>query len=738
MILFLLFIFGSVKANPYDIIESNAPVNSFGGTGDIQVVNWTYLEDNVYYTTNADELEIEFNGSDLRKYKYKLKIIESGNYYLNIIWDTKIDDVEYYSSNYTVVAHYDGGDIIYNYSDIVLTTDWIVDYSLTDGVFYLFLDKYLDVNIQEEWELDPWFGNQFVGVITSPVEGVIKCGHFKMGSDNGVLDNITIYFVEGGVYVGNVKAFIYDESLNYIGDSVTDAFQGSSGWQTLNANGTVNLVANQWYFIGAAAEVAANSLNIRYNFSGGYGYLTDNGVTFGISPDPIQNDSYDVNNLLSMYASYTVSAGGCSDDLTFSGESPTNSSSGISICPDGVNFSVAIANDCGLSDMNISILFNGQWKNYSSVGNGTYWNNQIASNLSCDTTYDIDVLVNVNNSQYWENVSYNFDTVLCCDTTIEVVNYTNGTSVNRSWMNFSAYINSSCNNTLSFVNFSLPFFGNYSNQTGIGEGLVYANFTNLSMVCSSNYTWWINASSDNCSSSHRLDTWYYFVTTACVVTNQTPYIVDFNPSNNSCCNNYNPFRFNITVNDNETDLMRINISYNATNYSLFNNVYNGTYWHNVTLNCSMSININVSVNDSYGNYLNVSYNFDTTACSINLSDCVACFNDTNFTDSLENYLITNGYIKESDNVEISLDATFITLLLFALFFIIGYTQNKKSGGVLMVFSGFILLALEYLLATALDNLIVVFMSPIAILIILLGVRKWLYSPEGEKTKSEGN
>ena len=90
------------------------------------------------------------------------------------------------------------------------------------------------------------------------------------------------------------------------------------------------------------------------------------------------------------------------------------------------------------------------------------------------------------------------------------------------------------------------------------------------------------------------------------------------------------------------------------------------------------------------------------------------------------------------DINIGLDGTLLTLVLFAVFFVVGYTINKRSGGILMIFSGFTLIAFEFLVSSVLNAFLVIpLLSPIAILIIVLGVRKWLYPVENEKTKSEG-
>ena len=80
----------------------------------------------------------------------------------------------------------------------------------------------------------------------------------------------------------------------------------------------------------------------------------------------------------------------------------------------------------------------------------------------------------------------------------------------------------------------------------------------------------------------------------------------------------------------------------------------------------------------------------------------------------------------------------ITLILFILFFVIGYRENKRSGGAFMLLSGFMLISLEIITASYLDSLYLLpLLTPVSIFIMILGVRKWLYPVENEYTKSEG-
>jgi len=115
--------------------------------------------------------------------------------------------------------------------------------------------------------------------------------------------------------------------------------------------------------------------------------------------------------------------------------------------------------------------------------------------------------------------------------------------------------------------------------------------------------------------------------------------------------------------------------------------------------------------------------------------------------TLQDVIDTLNWMNETifeggDSVDIGFEAELmsiaLTVGLFFFFFIVGYRSDKRSGGAFMLVSGFMLIGLEYVTATFLNALYIVpLLSPVAIFIIILGVRKWLYVPEGERTKSEG-
>ena len=202
------------------------------------------------------------------------------------------------------------------------------------------------------------------------------------------------------------------------------------------------------------------------------------------------------------------------------------------------------------------------------------------------------------------------------------------------------------------------------------------------------------------------------------------------------------YNLTISVNSSCGVFDYVNISFLNISHNISSGI-NGTYYLNYTyaLNCSTFpdiINHTWYVNTSCNDTLNFTYYwFTMEVCSAG----GGCECDE-IEEIIDNALIEYNALKGDDELEISigLDGTLLTLVLFAIFFIIGYIINKRSGGILMIFSGFSLISFEYLVSSAsiLNAVLVIpLLSPIAILIIVLGVRKWLYPVENEYTKSEG-
>lgn len=79
--------------------------------------------------------------------------------------------------------------------------------------------------------------------------------------------------------------------------------------------------------------------------------------------------------------------------------------------------------------------------------------------------------------------------------------------------------------------------------------------------------------------------------------------------------------------------------------------------------------------------------------------------------------------------------TIILLALVLYFFWVGYFSDKRSGGIFMIMSGMWTFALEYMVLDYVSaTLVIPLISPLAIVIVLLGILKFLYH---DHKKDEG-
>jgi len=164
----------------------------------------------------------------------------------------------------------------------------------------------------------------------------------------------------------------------------------------------------------------------------------------------------------------------------------------------------------------------------------------------------------------------------------------------------------------------------------------------------------------------------------------------------------------------------------------------GTIFYNITINNGLNYTNGETTNDTFYVWSMIYYLIDGNyVIWLNASDNNYVKNDTfNFTINnaeSEGYLLFGSI--SFDDAQLSI---FFTLVLFIFFFSTGYKENKRSGGVFIILSGFCLLSFEALTVLILSSFYVIpLLTPVSIFIILLGIRKWLFPVSGEKTKSEG-
>jgi hypothetical protein len=85
---------------------------------------------------------------------------------------------------------------------------------------------------------------------------------------------------------------------------------------------------------------------------------------------------------------------------------------------------------------------------------------------------------------------------------------------------------------------------------------------------------------------------------------------------------------------------------------------------------------------------------------------------------------------------VTYDMYIIPLILFIIFFVIGYTSKKRSGGFFLIFAGFALLGLLIEARVDIQLLVALLMSPFAIFIMLLGVKKAFFNDEQDEKDAQ--
>ena len=250
--------------------------------------------------------------------------------------------------------------------------------------------------------------------------------------------------------------------------------------------------------------------------------------------------------------------------------------------------------------------------------------------------------------------------------------------------------------------------GSYNSAIGNTNGKKYLMLCMEGIhTCGTTYTWWINAS-DGCEYTNNS---YSFTTRDC----EGEYS-DIHPSNASSevcpcvsCDNYTC----VCINASHESGKNVNISF-YSNYSgawtMFEKYINvsGRYcaFFPVDYNTTYYWYVNVTEygNDSSYNQTDI-YSF-TTALNVSNCTCSAGF---------------DGIVDFAD-IQI-----IIVTLLFMYFLYVGYYSDKRSGGAFMLYSGFLLLYDEFLISSYISSILVVgLISPVALFIILLGLKKFLY------------
>ena len=268
-------------------------------------------------------------------------------------------------------------------------------------------------------------------------------------------------------------------------------------------------------------------------------------------------------------------------------------------------------------------------------------------------------------------------------------------------------------------------FGNISTWTDVGQG--WNNFSNTASWKTKASGWntfgniisWVSIDQGwNCF--RNVSTWV-LIDSGWNTFHNLSYmaVLDIFPANGSlvcptCYENDTFYYFNVHVDHTNGTLMDITwTTWNGTVIGAVSNVGNGTY-HIVPIESVYPMN--------YSSVFN--YTITVTDGVTTIVQTIVFFTNTQ---SLCLQLLGGGFTDQEFAVA-------LLIVCFTLFFVVGYRSKKRSGGAFMLLSGFFLISLA-----AVINILYaqVFIVPFAVFIIVIGIRKWLFRPAKEKTKTEG-
>jgi len=78
----------------------------------------------------------------------------------------------------------------------------------------------------------------------------------------------------------------------------------------------------------------------------------------------------------------------------------------------------------------------------------------------------------------------------------------------------------------------------------------------------------------------------------------------------------------------------------------------------------------------------------------------------------------------------------LTIILFMFMFYVGYYSPKRSGGLFLLFSGFLFLSLDFTLTSYMSAVFVIpWVTIIALFIIVLGIKKYFFPKKAVTEKT---
>ena len=749
-ILFIPFFSFSVGSDdppvvPEPYIYWSAPPNSFG-ISSTKTINYSFLKDLIkdhisyelqYNTGNGwiqanQYLDIGMDWNETGFYKITLTFNKPPTPEIDVRFyiRTSLSVLEYTEvSNQQADIKYQIPDtdewynLSFNWSDLMDIPNVEFLKGVSNNEFYFMFQKN-DVPANSVWksyEFDPIFGEQDTGANTMGIENALASGLYTMGSVSGIGNNISAYIKTTGN--AKIKCCLYLQSdQSFVTDSETEELVfntgGANQWHTWNFTGSPVVSADTQYYITIWAQSVAGDHYVMMHATSPDTAYWDSAETYNGFKNPATFSAYPGTSHTCIYVSYTEGGGEPAnwwDNTTvFSNPQIANNSWDNSL---SLDWNITMYDQNTTFDWNISCS-NGQSNGSDNDSNGSKFVN--LTGLVNDTQYTI-----------WANATANTS----ANTTKEIFyfNTQNTTSQYSDWWNNDTILsnpniaNNSWNNPNS-LDWNITFYNlndtfdwriecnntqfNYTNNSG--NGSYYVNLTGLTN--NTDYKIFVNVTANH--SANTTKEWFVFNiqnTTSAYSDwwNNDTILSNENPLNNSFENDL-AFVFNITM-FNLNTTFNWTITCNTSDTSSGNNAGNGSKTLSLAgLSFYENYTIWVNSTSTSGNTTNETFFFTTK-------------NESGGNWSL--YVLRSEIMDITISIESSLLGLLITLSLFAFFMYIGYKSDKKSGGFFLLFAGFVLIWGGSLLEPHISAMIYVYIAPIALFIVFMGIAKLFYKPK---------
>jgi hypothetical protein len=291
-------------------------------------------------------------------------------------------------------------------------------------------------------------------------------------SDDGVITKSFIDTLEIlGIADGLLATFIVDDPIVYTNGVMGCTVQGIASSENDGYLYTWNVSSN-----GTLGNAVIDTYEYDTTSSNGYAkpiHMNGNNYVIGYS-DIAGLDGHLV----------TLDINTTPPVITLSNPIPANGAVNVNLNQNNVSI---LVNDSFGQLMTISMLFNGNYTNFTNVNNGTYQAN-FATPLLYNNTYFWDV--NVTDVTIWTNATYSFTTITNVAPVVSLpVPYDAGTDISIFTQNLSVLIMDN-ESDLFYAEINCSNGDKWSAED-LADGFYALNITNP-LQQNTTYTWWVN------------------------------------------------------------------------------------------------------------------------------------------------------------------------------------------------------------------------------------------------------